>query len=137
MLTDTQLKRYADVLLWGLTTARSKPFKRGDVVLVRFNLDAIRLAEILESRILEMGLNPVRRINPTPAMEKNFFSLANRRQLVFDPPGEAAGVDYPFKHHRSKKNQPVHPFQKIFAGYFRRTRTGRAFQLDPVYASYC
>ncbi len=30
MLTDTQLKRYADVLLWGLTTARSKPFKKGD-----------------------------------------------------------------------------------------------------------
>ena len=89
MLTDRQLKRYADVLLWGLTTARSKPFKKGDVVLVRFNLDAIRLAEILESRILEMGLNPVRRINPTPEMEKNFFGLANRRQLVFDPPGEA------------------------------------------------
>jgi aminopeptidase len=89
MLTDTQLKRYADVLLWGLTTARSKPFKKGDVVLVRFNLDAIRLAEILESRILEMGLNPVHRMNPTPRMEKNFFGLANRRQLVFDPPGEA------------------------------------------------
>jgi aminopeptidase len=89
MLTDTQLKRYADVLLWGLKTARSKPFKRGDVVLVRFNLDAIRLAEILERRILEMGLNPVRRMNPTPEMEKNFFGLANRRQLVFDPPGEA------------------------------------------------
>lgn len=89
MLTDRQLKRYADVLLWGLTTARSKPFKKGDVVLVRFNLDAIRLAEILESRILEMGLNPVRRMNPTPEMEKNFFGLANRRQLIFDPPGEA------------------------------------------------
>ena len=89
MLTDTQLKRYADVLLWGLTTARSKPFKKGDVVLVRFNLDAIRLAEILESRILDMGLNPVRRMNPTPRMEKSFFGLANRRQLVFDPPGEA------------------------------------------------
>jgi len=89
MLTDTHLKRYADVLLWGLTTARSKPFKKGDVVLVRFNLDAIRLAEILESRILERGLNPVRRLNPTPEMEKNFFGLANRRQLIFDPPGEA------------------------------------------------
>ena len=89
MLTDTQLERYADVLLWGLTTARSKPFKKGDVVLVRFNLDAVRLAEILESRILEMGWNPVRRMNPTPAMEKHFFGLANRRQLVFDPPGEA------------------------------------------------
>ncbi|MEE4114103.1 MAG: aminopeptidase, partial [Desulfobacteraceae bacterium] len=89
MLTDRQLKRYADVLLWGLTTARSKPFNKGDVVMVRFNLDAIRLAEILERRILEMGLNPVRRMNPTPEMEKNFFGLANRRQLVFDPPGEA------------------------------------------------
>jgi aminopeptidase len=90
MLTDRQLKRYADVLLWGLKTARSQPFKKGDVVLVRFNLDAIRLAEILESRILEMGWNPVRRMNPTPEMEKNFYGLANRRQLVFDPPGEAA-----------------------------------------------
>ncbi len=90
MLTDTQLKRYADVLLWGLKTARSKPFKRGDVVLVRFNLDAIRLAEILERRILEMGWNPVRRMNRTPVMEKNFYDLANRRQLVFDPPGEEA-----------------------------------------------
>jgi aminopeptidase len=89
MLTDTQLKRYADVLLWGLRTARSKPFKKGDIVLIRFNLDAVRLAEILESRLLEMGLNAVRRMNPTPEMERNFFQLANRRQLVFDPPGEA------------------------------------------------
>jgi aminopeptidase len=89
MLTDTQLKRYADVLLWGLRTARSKPFKKGDIVLIRFNLDAVRLAEFLEGRLLEMGLNAVRRVNPTPEMERNFFRLANRRQLIFDPPGEA------------------------------------------------
>lgn len=89
MLTDTQLERYADVLMWGLRTARSNPFKKGDVILVRFNLDAVGLAEKLERRLLEMGMNPVRRMNPTPDMEKNFFGLANRRQLVFDPPGEA------------------------------------------------
>lgn len=89
MLNDTQLKRYAEVLLWGLKTARSKPFKKNDIILLRFNLDAVRLAEILENRLLEMGMNPVRRLNPTPDMEKNFFHLANRRQLVFDPPGEA------------------------------------------------
>jgi aminopeptidase len=89
MLNDTHLKRYADVLLWGLKTARSNPFKKGDIVLIRFNLDAIGLAEILEGRLLEMGMNPVRRLNPTPTMEKTFFELANRRQLVFDPPGEA------------------------------------------------
>ena len=41
MLTDTQLKRYADVLLWGLRTARGTPFKRGDIVLIRFNFDAV------------------------------------------------------------------------------------------------
>ena len=89
MLNDTQLERYADVLLWGLKTARSRPFRKGDLILVRFNLDAVRMAEILESRLLELGMNPIRRLNPTPTMEKNFFHLANRRQLVFDPPGEA------------------------------------------------
>jgi aminopeptidase len=89
MITDTQLERYADVLLWGLRTARSTPYKKGDVILVRFNLDAVSLAEKLERRLLEMGMNPVRRMNPTPDMEKNFFGLANSRQLVFDPPGEA------------------------------------------------
>ncbi len=89
MLNPTQLKRYAEVLIWGLRTARSQPFRKGDIVMLRFNIDAIRLAEILEARLLEMGLNPVRRLNPTPEMEKNFFRLANRKQLVFDPPGEA------------------------------------------------
>ncbi|GAB6908462.1 conserved hypothetical protein [Desulfosarcina cetonica] len=88
MLSEIQLERYAEVLLWGLRIARSKPFKRGDVVLVRFNLDAVPLAQILERRLLEQGMNPVRRLHPTPEMEKNFFKLANRRQLVFDPPGE-------------------------------------------------
>jgi aminopeptidase len=89
MLTDTHLERYADVLLWGLRTARSSPYKKGDIVLIRFNLDAVRLAEVVEKRLLESGLNPVRRLNPTPAMERTFFELANRRQLVFDAPGDA------------------------------------------------
>ena len=89
MLNDTQLHRYADVLIWGLKTARSQPFRKGDLILLRFSLDALRLAEILECRLLEMGMNPIRRLNPTPEMEKNFFRLANRRQLVFDPPGDA------------------------------------------------
>ena len=89
MLTQTQLNRYADVLIWGLRTARHQPFKRGDIILLRFNIDAIRLAEILEARLLELGMNPIRRMSPTPEMEKNFFQLANQRQLVFDPPGEA------------------------------------------------
>ena len=85
MLTDTQLKRYADVLLWGLRTARSNPFKKGDVILVRFNLDAIRLVEILERRLLEMGMNPVRRMNPTPEMERKFLRSGQPTPTGFRP----------------------------------------------------
>ena len=50
-----QLERYADVLLWGLETARHKKFKRGDVVLIRYDWPALPLAEILLARTLEYG----------------------------------------------------------------------------------
>ncbi|MDJ0780646.1 MAG: aminopeptidase [Desulfosarcinaceae bacterium] len=87
MLNEKQLQRYADVMLWGLTTARSRRFKKNDIVQVRFNLPALRLAELLHERILERGLNPVMRFSPTPTMERNFFHLAKPKQLVFQPPG--------------------------------------------------
>jgi len=90
MLTETQLKKYAEVLLWGLQTARSGRFKRDDIVLVRFNMGAVRLAEILNERILEKGWNPILRMSPTSTMEKSFFDRSNNRQLVFTSPGEKA-----------------------------------------------
>jgi aminopeptidase len=34
MLTDKQLDRYADVLLWGLKTARKTPLKKNDIVVL-------------------------------------------------------------------------------------------------------
>ena len=88
MLNPDQLNRYADVLLWGLQTARSKRFKKGDIVLIRYHAAALALAEILHRRILVMGMHPVMRISPTATMEKNFYSLADNRQLVFHPPGD-------------------------------------------------
>ena len=88
MLTEKHLARYADVLLWGLKTARSQSYHKGDIFLIRYHLAAIRLAEILEAKLLRMGMNPVQRLIPTPTMERNFFRLANRRQLIFAPPGE-------------------------------------------------
>ena len=42
MFTSQQLERYADVLLWGMQKARTKSFKKGDIVLVRFNQRAIQ-----------------------------------------------------------------------------------------------
>ncbi|MFH0996739.1 MAG: aminopeptidase [Pseudomonadota bacterium] len=88
MLTDTHLNRYADTLLWGLKTARTNPFRKQEMVLIRYDSLALPLAEILYARILEMGLNPVQRCTLTPRMEKSFYQLSNSRQLTFQPPGE-------------------------------------------------
>jgi len=88
MFTEKQLDRYADVLIWGLTKARTGKFKKGDIISVRFNLSALRLAEILQEKIIDMGMNPVVRMLFTPAMERTFFGKGNDSQLVFEPPGE-------------------------------------------------
>lgn len=88
MFTEKQLDRYADVLLWGMKKARTGKFKKSDIVAIRYNAPSIRLAEILNAKLLGMGMNPVLRIMPTPVMERNHFELSNSRQLVFIPPGE-------------------------------------------------
>ena len=88
MFTKTQLERYADVLLWGLKTARKASLNEGEIFLVRYNLPAIKLAEILQARLLDMGMNPVMRADATPVMERQFFKISGQQQLVFQPPGE-------------------------------------------------
>jgi aminopeptidase len=88
MLTEKQLNSYADVLIWGLKTARAQAYKKNDIVLVRYNLPALRLAEILQQRLLGMGVHPVTRLLATAAMERTFYKMANDRQLVFEAPGE-------------------------------------------------
>jgi aminopeptidase len=82
------LERYAEVLLWGLKTARLNSYTKGDIILIRFHLGALELAEILHARLLSRGMHPVVQSVPTPAMEKDFYNLANSRQLKFWPPGE-------------------------------------------------
>ena len=88
MLTDKQIERYADVLLWGLYTARKTRFKKNDIIVVRFNLPAVRLAEELQAKLLQKGMNPIIRLLSTPAMERNFYALSTTKQLTFLPPGE-------------------------------------------------
>jgi aminopeptidase len=88
MLSKEKLEKYADVLLWGLKTARTEKYGRGDIVLVRYDHPAVALAEILQGRLLDMGLNPVMRGTVTPLMEHNFYGKSNARQLAFIAPGE-------------------------------------------------
>ncbi|HPI93491.1 MAG TPA: aminopeptidase [Deltaproteobacteria bacterium] len=88
MLTATHLQRYADVLIWGLKTARGKRFAKGDIVLVRYDMAALPLAETVYAKLLELGLQPVQRVAQSPKMEHDFYALSNARQLVFRTPGE-------------------------------------------------
>ncbi len=88
MFTEKQLNKYADVLIWGLRKARSGKYKKQDIVMVRYNLPALKLAETLQAKLLDMGLNPVVRLLSTSVMEKTFFEHADNKQLVFEPPGE-------------------------------------------------
>jgi len=88
MFTQKQLERYADVLWWGLTTAKKIPFKKNDIVLIRYNSSAVRLAEVLNAGLLSRGMHPVQRVSPSAAMEKDFYLRSSSRQLVFIPPGE-------------------------------------------------
>ncbi len=89
MLTRPQLDKYADVLVWGLFTSRTEPYKPGDVVLVQYELAALKLAEAVYAKLMERGINPVPRLALTPAMESAFYGKADEAQLVFQAPGQA------------------------------------------------
>ena len=88
MLTDRQLDNYAEVLLWGIKTARDGQYKKNDIILVRYDLAALKLAEILQNKILEQGMHPLLRLSATSTMELTFYALANPAQLVFQAPGD-------------------------------------------------
>ena len=82
------LERYADVLLWGLVTARKKKYQKNEIVLVGFDKSGLKLAEIVHDRLIMQGLRPVLRQNATWIMEKNFYMKGNMDQLTFIAPGE-------------------------------------------------
>lgn len=88
MLDDKHMEKYADVLLWALSTARKESFKKDDVVMIRYDLPATGMAEILQGKLLHRGMNPVLRAGMTPTMERNFYKKGREKQLVFQAPGE-------------------------------------------------
>jgi aminopeptidase len=88
MLSEIQLTRYADVLIWALKVARKNPFKKQDTILLQYDRQALGLAEILYNMILDMGMNPIQRMGLTVPMECGFYGIANGKQLVYMPPGD-------------------------------------------------
>jgi len=88
MLSNIQIDRYADVLLWGLKKARTEKFRRNDNIIIRYDPAAVKLAEVLQTKVIDMGMNPILRIGNTPQMDKNYFERSNNRQLMFHVPGD-------------------------------------------------
>ena len=88
MLTENKLEKYADVLLWALKTAKKVSLKKNEIVLIQYDLPALRLAEILYGRLLDLGMRPVQRMAASFGMEHSFYSKANPSQLTFIAPGD-------------------------------------------------
>ena len=92
------LENYAEVLFWAVETSRREPFKNGDIVVIRYDVPALRLVETLYARLLDAHLRPVPVANPTPYMEAELYLNSSFGQLTFAPPGQeelygaAAGV---------------------------------------------
>ncbi len=88
MLTEKELDKYAEILIWGLKTARKGKYVKNDIVLLQYEPPARRLAEIVFGKILDFGLIPVQRVGMSFSMEHDFYVKTNKRQLTFHVPGE-------------------------------------------------
>ena len=89
LFTGKILDRYADVLIWGLETARKSSggkYKKGDIIYICYEKDSLRLAEVLHRKLLRKGMNVVAKMGPSPKMQFDFYDVANKDQLEFLPP---------------------------------------------------
>lgn len=75
-----QLEKYADTLVWGLTTARKKPYKKYETILVRCDLEARELGETVYRKLVRRGYNVVFNFLPTPALEHDFYKYSDEKQ---------------------------------------------------------
>ena len=88
MFSKNELDKYARTLWWGLSTARTKPFEKGDFILLRFDPDALPLAEAVFDMLVEKGMNPIPRQNLTSTMELSFYGKGAEDQLTAIPAGD-------------------------------------------------
>ena len=80
VLSKTQLEKYADALIWGLTTARRGGFKKYENVLLRCDLEARELGEIVYRKLVQRKYNVIFNFLPTPALERDFYQYSDDKQ---------------------------------------------------------
>ena len=82
------MEKYADVLLWALNCTRKAPLRKSDVVVVRYDLYALPLAEEVVAALHRQGRIPVPRAAPTDMMRREFYLQGNNKRLTYEVPGE-------------------------------------------------
>jgi len=87
VLSKTQLEKYADVLIWGLRTARPG-FKKYDTVLVRCDLEGRELGEIINRKLVQAKYNVVFRFMASPQLERDFYMYSDENQRKFIAAGD-------------------------------------------------
>lgn len=86
VFTKTQLEKYADTLVWGLTTAKTKPFRKYDKVLLRCDLEARELGELVHRKLVQRRFNVTISFLPSPAIEHDFYKFSDDKQRAFLSP---------------------------------------------------
>lgn len=81
-------ENYADVLLWSLEVSRGRPFKNGELVVIRYDIPGVKLAEAVYSRLMDAHLRPVPVANLTPHMEAEHYLNSSFAQLIYQQPGQ-------------------------------------------------
>jgi aminopeptidase len=88
LFSNIERENYAQILFWGLETARQNLFEHNDKILIQGHLPALQLIKTMHKMILERGLNPIIRLTPPVDIEREFYEIANENQLSFVAPGE-------------------------------------------------
>lgn len=87
-MNDILIEKYAEVLIWGLLTARGNKFKPYDTVLLRWELAGQQLAEKVYEKLIQKKFNVFSRAISTPNMERSFYQNADKKQRQFVGAGE-------------------------------------------------
>ncbi|MCJ2162977.1 aminopeptidase [Pseudodesulfovibrio sp. S3] len=95
---QVDLENYAEVMVWAMNQTRERPLRNSEVVLIRYDIPGLPLAEAVYSRLMDLHLMPVPAAMPTPYMEMERYLNSSYGQLLFQQPGlselysQAAGV---------------------------------------------
>jgi len=82
-----QLEKYADVMVWGLKTAR-RGFKKYDAILIRCDLEGRELGEVVHRKLVQAGYNVTFRFMMSPRLERDFYEFSDEKQRAFVAAGD-------------------------------------------------